>query len=206
MKEVVHFKNAPKDLSERYNQKKAAGEVFAFHLIGSTNTSQDEGTWAKVFTSEMKNIYKEDISIQTSSFAKYTSTELIKNKIYDDITAIKADVVLIEPPLLNDNEGISMKDTLYVLSNMIADIRTTNPESIILLQPSNPIFSPEKYANQIAELEQYAKDKNVSYLNHWTSWPSVDSEEIKDYYDSRTLMPNEKGHKLWADYMISLFK
>jgi lysophospholipase L1-like esterase len=201
-----HFKNAPEGIAELYKQKKDAGGQLAFHLIGSTNTSTEEGTWAQIFTSQMTKTYGEDVSLLTTSVGEMTSLELQESEVYGDITEKKADVILIEPVLLNDNNGVSMDDTLFVLNKMITDIKTENPDSIVILHPSNPISSPKKYAEQVSRLEEFAKDGNIPYLNYWETWPSVESAEIKDYYNSDTLLPNEKGHQLWADYMLNIFK
>lgn len=201
-----HFKNAPEGIAELYKQKKDAGEPLAFHLIGSTNTSTEEGTWAQIFTSQMTKNFGNDVNILTTSMGEMTSLELQESEVYGDIIEKKADVILIEPVLLNDNNGVSMDDTLFVLNKMITDIKTENPDSIVILHPSNPISSPKKYAEQVSGLEEFAKEENIPYLNSWETWPSVDSAEIKEYYNSDTLLPNEKGHKLWADYMLNIFK
>ncbi|MBY6037121.1 SGNH/GDSL hydrolase family protein [Fictibacillus nanhaiensis] len=201
-----HFKNAPKGIAELYKQKKDAGKALTFHLIGSTNTSMEDGTWAKLFATQMTDTYGENVNVFITSLGKMTSLELQNNQVYSDVIKKKADIVLIEPVLLNDNIGIRMDDTLFVLGKMIAGIKAANPEAIILLQPSNPINSPNKYAVQIKELKKYAQEQNIPYLNHWDSWPSVESEDIKEYYNITTLLPNEKGYKVWADYMNNLFK
>jgi hypothetical protein len=201
-----HFKNAPNGIAELFKQKKDAGEPLIFHLIGSTNTSTEEGTWAQLFTAQMNDTYGKDISVLTTSLGEMTSLELQENNIYNEITEKKADIILIEPVLLNDNNGISMDDTLFVLSKMITDIKAANTDAIVLLQPSNPISSPVRYAEQVNELEEYAKENDIPYLNYWGSWPAVDSEEIKDYYNTDTLLPNDKGYKLWADYIYKVFK
>ncbi|MBN3554164.1 SGNH/GDSL hydrolase family protein [Fictibacillus nanhaiensis] len=200
------FANAPEGIAELYKEKEKMGNPLKFHLVGSTNTSSDQGTWAQLFTTEMTNTYKEKVNLHTTSTGDMTSLELQDDSIYEEIQTRKSDVIIIEPPLLNDNDGISMRDTLFVLSNMIEGIKTSNPEAIILIQSSNPISKPAKYADQVLELENFAKEESITYLNIWSSWPSVDSEEIKDYYDSTTLQPNEKGHKLWADFMIKAFQ
>jgi hypothetical protein len=201
-----HFANAPKDVANLYKQKKEAGEPLLIHLIGSASTSPAEGTWAKLFTDEMTKVYGEDVGIQTTSIGEMTSLDLQDDVLYEELTKKQADIVLIEPPLLSDNDGVSMDDSLFVLNKLIADIKETNPEVITMLQPSNPISKPVKYAEQVEALEAFATEKAIPYLNNWTAWPSVDSEDIKKYYDSETLLPNEEGHKLWADYMIALFK
>jgi hypothetical protein len=205
-KPADHFKNAPEGLTELYHQKKNAGEALTFHLIGSTNTSANDGTWAQLFTKQMTDTYGKDVAIQVTSFGELTSLELQDSQAYTNIVDKKADIFLIEPPLLNDNDGVSMDDTLYVLAKLIAGIKSENPNTVILLQPSNPIFSPNRYADQINRLKVYAKEQNISFLNHWEKWPDVDSEVIKEYYNATTFVPNEKGHKLWADYMFNVFK
>jgi hypothetical protein len=205
-KPADHFKNAPEGIAELYNQKKVANETLNMHLIGSASASPDGGTWAQLFTKQMTDTYGKDVAIQVTSFGELTSLELQGSQAYKNIIGKNADLFLIEPPLLNDNDGVSMDDTLYVLTKMITDIRAENANAVILLQPSNPIFSPNRYADQINSLEEYAKEQDISYLNHWENWPSVDSEEIKEYYNATTFVPNEKGHKLWADYMFNIFK
>lgn len=40
------FKNAPRGVAELYKQRKDAGIPLIFHLVGSTNTSTEEGTWS----------------------------------------------------------------------------------------------------------------------------------------------------------------
>lgn len=199
------FANAPQGVADLFKQKKDVGEALKFHLIGSTNTSTEEGTWAQLFTAKMADIYGKDVDIKTTSIGEMTSLELQENTIYEEIQSKKSDIIVIEPPLLNDNDGISMEDTLFVLGNMIDGINETNPDAMVFIQPSNPISSPNKYADQVNELEAYTKDQNIPFLNFWSSWPSVDSEEIRDYYNSDTLLPNKEGHKLWADYMLKQF-
>jgi hypothetical protein len=205
-KPADHFKNAPEGIAKLYHQQKNAEEALTFHLIGSTNTSVNTLTWAQLFTKQMTDTYGKDVAIQVTSFGELTSLELQDSQVYTNIVDKKADIFLIEPPLLNDNDGVSMDDTLYVLTKLIAGIKTENSNAFILLQPSNPIFSPNRYADQINRLEEYATEQNIPYLDHWKNWPSVDSEGIKEYYNLMTFVPNEKGHKLWADYMFNVFK
>ena len=200
-----HFTNAPNGIAERYQKKKEAGEALTLTLVGSDLTSAEQGSWAKLFTDKMMALYGKDISITTTSFGVQTSLKFPKEQSYKDLIKQKSDIVLIEPVLLNDNnEIVPMKDTLYVLDQMITAIKAANPEAIILLQPPNPIYKPQKYAEQVKGLEKYASENEIPYVNHWDAWPDVNSEDIKQYVAE--LKPNEKGNTTWADYIFDLFK
>jgi lysophospholipase L1-like esterase len=194
-----HFKNAPAGIADLYKQKKAAGDSLKFTLVGSSLTSTEEGSWAKLFTAKMNETYGKDVTVETKSFGQLNSLELTDQQVYTDFVQKKTDVILIEPVLMNDNNGISINDTFYVLDQMIAKIKETNPEAVIMLQPSNPIYLPQKYATQVSSLETYAKERGIPFMNHWEAWPSVESEEIYQYVTN--LVPNEEGHKVWADYI-----
>jgi hypothetical protein len=199
-----HFENAPQGVAELFNKKKSAGQSLNMTLVGSSLTTDEEGKWAKLFTTKMNETYGKDVTVETISFGEFNSLELTNQDTYTELVQKKKDVVLIEPVLLNDNNGVTIEDTLYVLGKMINDVKYTNPEAIILIQPSNPIYQPQKYAEQVSGLEAYAKEKGIPYLNHWEAWPSVDSEDINKYVTE--LVPNEDGHKLWSDYVYNVFK
>ncbi|MDR7073209.1 SGNH/GDSL hydrolase family protein [Fictibacillus barbaricus] len=200
-----HFTNAPKGIAELYQKKIAAGETLTISLVGSDLTSSKPGTWAKLFTDKMIASYGKDITISTTSFGEQTSLQFPKEQSYKDLIKKKSDIVLIEPVLLNDNNKvIPMKDTLYVLDQMITDIKNTNPDTTIMLQPPNPIFQPHVYADQVSDLKAFAAKNEIPYLDHWEAWPNVNSEDIKQYITK--LKPNEKGNKRWADFMFNLFQ
>ena len=55
------------------------------------------------------------------------------------------------------------------------------------------------------ELQQFAEDNDIPYLNHWEAWPDQDSEEIKEYITEDSSQPSVKGHEVWAEYMIDYF-
>jgi hypothetical protein len=203
---AAHFKNAPAGLAELYQQKQAADESLVITLVGSESTSDEEGTWAKRFANQMSETYGNDVEVQIVSFGDTTSWEVPDQAEYSELMNRKTDVVLIEPFLLNDNGEIRVEDTLIILNLMIADLKEANPEVVILLQPSNPISKPKYYADQIAGVKEYAEKNGIPFLDYWESWPSVNSTDIFKYYDQNTYLPNEEGHKLWADYMYNVFK
>lgn len=204
-KKVEHFGNAPAGIAELYNKKKAAGESLNLTLVGSSLTTTEAGNWAALITTKMNETYGKDVTVETTSFGKFNSLELTSQNSYAELVKKKTDVVLIEPVLMNDNEGVSIDDTLYVLGKIVNDLKYTNPEAIIVIQPSNPIYQPVKYATQVSALEAYAKEKGISYLNHWEAWPDVDSEDIKKYVTDE-LVPNEEGYKLWSEHVYNVFK
>jgi lysophospholipase L1-like esterase len=205
-KEEAVFTNAPKEVAQLYKQKKENGESLKIHLVGSKATTTEEGTWAALFTSKMNEVYGQDVEIKVTSFDELTSLDIRNDQRYSTMLDTKSDVFIIEPFLMNDNKGIRVEDTLFVLNQIVDDIKKANEQSVILVQPSNPIYQPQKYADQVKGLKDYAAQEGITYLDHWENWPSVDDEKIKELYNPDSFLPTEKGHQLWADYLINQFK
>jgi hypothetical protein len=204
--EVVNsFSNAPKGVAQLYKKKNEKGESLRLSLVGSESTSLDEGTWANIFKKKMNDTYGKNVEIDVTDFGELTSLEVTNDPKYNTLLEKKSDVVIIEPFLLNDNGEVRLEDTLFILNKIVDDLKTANPDAIVILQPSNPIYMPQIYAEQVSGLEDYAKENKIPYLNFWDSWPSVDSEEVKKYYDKETLLPTKEGHQLWADYIFNVF-
>jgi hypothetical protein len=60
---------------------------------------------------------------------------------------------------------------------------------------------------EVEQLKTLAENEGYTFIDHWKNWPDYQSEEIKDYilYDSGSIAPNEKGHEVWAEYIIDIF-
>jgi lysophospholipase L1-like esterase len=205
-KEAAAFSNAPKEVAKLYKQKKGNGESLKIHLVGSKTTTTEEGTWATLFTSKMNEVYGQDVEIKVASFDELTSLDIRNDQRYTTMLDTISDVFIIEPFLMNDNKEIRVEDTLFVLNQIVDDIKKANEQSVVLVQPSNPIYQPQKYADQVNGLKDYASQEGITYLDHWENWPSVDDEKIKELYNPDSFLPTEKGHQLWADYLINQFK
>lgn len=134
-----------------------------------------------------------------------TSTKFITEKKHLALAAEKADLVVIEPFLLNDNGKLKMKETLANLTTLMEAVKAVNPNTTFILQPSYPIYLPKYYAEQVEALKGYAVENNLTYLDHWAAWPATDNPEIKDYLTEGQNGPNEKGNQAWAQFLVEYF-
>lgn len=134
-----------------------------------------------------------------------TSADILAENKQLEFAAEKAQLVVIEPFLLNDNSKIKVEETLANVTKMIEDIKTGNPDTTFILQPSNPIYLPKYYSTQVEALKEYTAANNITYFDHWKAWPATDNPEIKDYLNGDQSAPNEKGYQVWARYLIEYF-
>jgi hypothetical protein len=94
--------------------------------------------------------------------------EFVENNKKQEVSTKKADLILFEPFLLNDNDGmVKIQDSLTHLSKIMKDVEKVNPDTTFLLQPSYPLYGATLYPKQVAELKKYAKENNITYLDHW---------------------------------------
>lgn len=67
------------------------------------------------------------------------------------------------------------------------------------------VYEAGFYSVLVGALEKFAKDNEIPYLNHWTTWPDTSSPEIQEYLTTDPSAPNEKGHEVWAEYLANYF-
>jgi hypothetical protein len=135
-----------------------------------------------------------------------TSMEFVENNKKQEVSTKKADLILFEPFLLNDNDGmVIIQDSLTHLSKIMKDVEKVNPDTTFLLQPSYPLYGATLYPKQVAELKKYAKENNITYLDHWKAWPDLSNPELKDYLLPGQNGPNEKGNEIWENYVLDYF-
>jgi hypothetical protein len=134
-----------------------------------------------------------------------TSTDLITENKHVEFAAEKADLLVIEPFLLNDNSKLEIEETLANLTTIMEAVKAENPNTTCILQPSYPIYLPKYYSVQVEALKAYSEENNVTFLDHWTAWPATDNPEIKDYLTKGQDGPNENGNQVWAQFLINYF-
>jgi hypothetical protein len=120
-----------------------------------------------------------------------------------EIAAENAQLVLFEPLLLNDNDAfVSIGKTLANITQIIEDVKKTNPDTTFILQPSYPLYNAKLYPLQVAALRDYAKKNNLTYLDHWQAWPDTSDLKLKDYLQDGNSGANEKGNKVWGQFIV----
>lgn len=203
---AAYTKNLPKELQDKFSQAESTGNPLKLVIYGSDSTPTEKGTWPDLLSQQLQAAYGDKIvSTTVITAGNNTSLAVAQAKDYEKVTELKPDIVLFEPFTLKDNTGkIAMKDRIISIEKMIASWKASNNDVTILLQPANPVHNGVFYPKQVDELKAYAEEQKLTYINHWESWPKTEDKKMLDYLTSESL-PNENGHKLWADYLIDYF-
>lgn len=191
---------------EKMNFQTALSENRPYHIliVGSEQMGEGESSWPALFQNEMLATYGENIiSIESTTYTGTTSEFVESGKQADFITN-QPDLIIWEPFILSDNAGVPIETTLENILSVMNEVRESNPNTTFILQPPNPLYQPKLYKTQVEELKAFAEEHQISYLDHWTSWPDPTSEQIREYLNEFN-QPNEEGHRIWADYLLGRF-
>lgn len=195
-------RNMSDDLQEIVNTKLESEEAITILIVGSNaimNGHADNLPWPLQVENALEDNYGEDtFSVEVINFENITTNHLIETKGHEQIAEKQADILIIEPLLLNDNGFVKVEDTLQNLETIVNLVKEVNPKAHIIVQPSNPIHEPITYLEQVNALEEFASKNNIEYLNHWQDWPDTSSDNIKDVLQGS--FPNTEGHDIWASY------
>ncbi|MGG4169021.1 SGNH/GDSL hydrolase family protein [Rossellomorea vietnamensis] len=195
----------PPELKNTFKKKIERKESVHLMIMGSSSTSGDDGAWPKELEKALIDTYGHDlIKVTLKEIAEKTSKQVVMEGIHKPLAEMKPDILLLEPFLLYDNGEIRMPDRLKNLETILSDFKKQNPDITFIIQPANPISGAYYYPQEEADLEKYARERKYVYLNHWDSWPDNKSKELKDYLTDENI-PNEKGNKVWLDYLMKYF-
>ena len=201
---LSHTKNLPEKVQLEFKEAIAGGQPVKLLILGSIATSERDGAWPSLMEKQLNEAYGEFLQVNTKEITGKTSQEIIKEKLVDSLVKTKPDILLIEPFLLQDNGKVDMSKRLENLTGIIDLFKSGTPDITIIIQPANPIVDAHYYVKEEYDLERYAKRNQYIYLNHWDGWPKQDSAELGDYLTEDNL-PNEKGNKVWAEYLVNYF-
>ncbi|MBM7661738.1 acyl-CoA hydrolase [Bacillus mesophilus] len=207
----LYTKNLPEEVQQKFQDAAESNTPVVFTIMGSKSTSASETAWPSLLKQQLTETYGEVIlKINIIEIPDKNSTSIIEEELYKEAVSQKPDLVLLEPFMLQDNGEVTMEDRLKNLEFLLNEFRTSNPEAYIFLQPANPLYQATYYPREIQDLAGYATENNITYLNHWEAWPDLESSELTNYLlqdpnNSLKSIPNEAGHKLWADYLIQYF-
>lgn len=197
--------NWPADAKRRFEQTLLEGITYKILLAGSAALGSNEDGWAYLTKKELEETFGEGaIEVDIQVFGG-TSMEFSDQDKVSDMIAAEADLIVLEPFTLQDNSFVRIEDSHAHTSNWISEVKEKNPDTVFILQPPNPIYDANYYLVQIKELEKFAETNDIIYLNHWSAWPSTDSEEIIPYLNEENETPSEKGHELWSKYVTDFF-
>lgn len=201
---LVKAQNWPEPVRQQFQQALEQKQPFKILFIGSTALgSQDQGMLKDVIQ-QLTAAYGSNLSVAVHTY-DVTSNEFVTKNDQLEIAAEKAQLIVYEPFLLNDNNKGSVEDTLNNLSKVIKDVKATNPNTTFILQPSYPLFNAKFYPMQVAKLKQYAEQNQITYLDHWTAWPDSKNPDLNNYLLPDASGPSNKGIQVWSEYLINYF-
>lgn len=192
--------NWPDTAKEQFKLALEGEKTYKILFVGSTAME-----WEKSVSNSLTESFGSERIITAQHTYDLTTDDIIAENKQLELAAEKAQLVVIEPFLFNDNGNLKIDATLANLTKIIEGIKAENPDTTFILQPSFPIYLPKYYSTQVEALKEYATANNVTYLDHWTAWPATDSPEIKDYLNKDQSAPNEKGYQVWAQFLTDYF-
>ncbi|MFS0774798.1 SGNH/GDSL hydrolase family protein [Neobacillus sp. 3P2-tot-E-2] len=192
--------NWPQSAKEQFQLALKEEKPFKILFVGSTAME-----WEKNVTQRLTESFGSDKVVSAFHTYEQTSDDIFAENIPLELAAEKAQLVVIEPFLFNDNGNVKIDVTLANVTKLMEDIKASNPATTFILQPSYPIYKPKYYSTQIEALKEYAAANGLTYLDHWAAWPATDNPEIKNYLTDDESAPNEQGNQVWAQFLTDYF-
>ena len=199
--------NWPTQAQENYQSAVEEGQAFTILLVGSTALGTGETAWSTMVKNELEQAYGETVHVSVKEYELTSKQFRSENKI-DELLAEEPDLTLLEPFTLNDNSSsVPVSSSQKLIEEVDSSLAEQNPEHVLLLQPTNPLYNARNYPVQVDELAAYAEENDLVYLDHWTAWPDQEDEAMNDFLvtEGNHTYPNEKGHQVWAEFLIDYF-
>jgi hypothetical protein len=203
---LKYAKNLPKEIQEKIAKSIETGKSLHFVMFGSEATSSSPSGWPAILKEKLLETYGEDIfQVSVVEIPEKTSSEIVNEKLYEEVVNLKPDILLFEPFTLKDNGAVDLDTRNENISTIIQAIKEQVPDAVILLQPPHPLYNAVYYPKEVEDLKNFAEENGWIFLNHWKAWPDQKSEEIREYLSADRKTPSEKGHQVWAQYLIDYF-
>ncbi|WP_226682032.1 SGNH/GDSL hydrolase family protein [Sutcliffiella horikoshii] len=200
------FRNLPISLVEKLQEKIKNGEVVNLAIIGSEVNALNDDSWSTIFIEEMERTYDGLFNITVTAVqGEVTTRDVVQGNLHLENLKTKPDVVILEPFLLESNGLILIEHSLQNISAIIEDLKAQNPDVFLFLQPAQPIYNAIYYPDDVEALKSWTEENGYTYIDHWTSWPGYQTDELKEYIKPESITPNEKGHEKWAEFMVNYF-
>ncbi|WP_113928339.1 SGNH/GDSL hydrolase family protein [Bacillus sp. P14.5] len=197
--------NWPEEGKAHFISKTMSNEPFKMAVVGSSALGAEDGGWSEQLKTNLQEAYGDLLEVELFEYDT-TSIEFINSSQSEEVLDFAPDLILYEPFSLNDNSGaVAPSDNHDSIDIFLSNLQAANEEAALILQPTHPIFGATYYPIQVGELQAFAESSSIPYLDHWTAWPALEDEELKDYVNSSQDEPNEKGHEIWADFLTSYF-
>ncbi|MGF2618151.1 SGNH/GDSL hydrolase family protein [Rossellomorea vietnamensis] len=197
--------NWPEEAQQNFLDAVEAGEVYKVAIVGSQAMGTGENGWSEQLQAGLTATYGEGLEIELFEYDT-TSIEFINSPDSQEVIDFSPDMVLFEPFSLNDNSGgVAPSDNHVSIEMFQSSLLGANEEASLILQPTHPLYGATYYPIQVEDLQQFAEEMDITYLNHWQAWPDTDDETLEDYLSSSKEEPSEQGHEVWADFLLDYF-
>jgi hypothetical protein len=201
---INYISHLPPDVQDKIKQAIHTAQPVRLVIAGSEATSASQEAWPNLLKKQLEAAYGPQVfSVTVKEYKGMTTKTAISSNIDQDIIALKPDILLFEPFILNNNGVFDIADTLADVTTILKRIQSSLPNITIMLQPPNPVYNAKYYPLQVEELKKFAEQNGYIYLDHWSQWPDYRSADIQNYLDNG--LPNQEGHRLWADFLIDYF-
>ncbi|HAQ07200.1 MAG TPA: hypothetical protein DCR24_06640 [Bacillus bacterium] len=198
-------KNWPTDARNLFQVALDEGRPYEILIAGSPALGTEPGGWSSIVKTELEKVYEDTVAVTIKEY-DLTSQQVVEEKKHEELAAEKADLILLEPFILKDNGYVANERSADYWTEMIDSIKAKKTDTIVILQPANPLSNAKYYPLQVEGLKAYTEANRLPYLDHWSAWPKTEAE-MRDYIELTRdpSFPNEKGHQVWADYLIKYF-
>jgi hypothetical protein len=199
------FTNLPLEVADYLREKQSTGEVVELVIIGSKVNELADKKWSMLFKEELESTYNGLFNVTVNAIpGEVSTTDVVNEELYLENLNTVPDIVILEPFLLDSNGLIMIEHSLENISMMIEGLKKKNPNLLLFIQPGQPLRDAIYYPMDIEQLESWTVEQGYTYINHWKSWPT-DTEEISMYIVNDDIIPNEEGHRIWAEHLINYF-
>ena len=189
-------KNLPKKIVTLLKEKKHV------NLLIVQEDKQQNNDYSSLLTERLSDNYGDDVwSVSVLSYEDQTSNDLVEGDFVKQVNGKKADLILFEVPLMNDNGVVRSEDSIANLQKVIDEI---DKSSIVVVQPNEPIYQSEFYPKEVAAFKKAIEKKDITYLDNWSAWPNYMTQAFTEYIGENKNL-NEKGQELWGNYLSQYF-
>ncbi|MCU9613202.1 SGNH/GDSL hydrolase family protein [Caldibacillus lycopersici] len=194
----------PENIANLFKDAWDQEEQVDIAIVGSPSLGSEKAGWGGLVKDKLEALYGPDFVQVTIHTFDGTSTQFLEDGLAD-IAAEQPSIVLLESFSLEDNSGlVGIETSEENIQTIIDTFVSENPSVGVILLPPNPIHGAKNYPVEVAQMKEFAAAEGIPYLDHWTSWPDPDTDEIVEYLGEDSL-PNEKGHALWAEAVVNYF-
>jgi hypothetical protein len=195
--------NADKKVQEVVKSRLESEEKIDFLIIGSEVMNHGEPGYAEQLKSALENAYGDHMNVSIASFDE--SSDFFIENLHDEIDLDKGyDIILLEPFTLNNNGVIIAEDQHEHIEIFKNRLQNEVEDAVLVLHPPQPLHRAIHYPNEVKSIKSFANDNKIPFIDHWTEWPDINSDELPDFLDEDK-MPNRAGAEVWADALINYF-